>query len=482
LTAIGATAELTDLADESEMAATAASATAASSALASATLGQASTRRLARDSIAGFGLNIGNLAATILASIVLARTMDVAQFGLYSWGVALATLLVVPAVLGVDRLLVRDIASYSVANTLDLIRGLMRRAGQLVLVTSAAILVLGAVVVVATAQAGNSDAALVIAAALVAVPLLAMLRITQSALMGFHHVVLGQFAEILLRPWLFLIAAIAAALILGPQLDAAFAVALYAGTTAVCVLVAFALLRTRTPSPVRASQVRYDTRRWVIAGISLVVLSGGLVINAQTGVLMLGVLDTPAAAGIYSVAQRGALLVSFPLVALNAAIAPTAARLWAARRHDDLQRLVTDGTRGVVLASLPIALLFIFGGSYILSLVYGPDFESGAGALAIVCLGQLVNAATGSVTTLLIMTGNQLRAAIGLAAGIAVNVILCVLLIPTYHATGAAIAASASLIVSNVIHVLIARSSLGIDSSILARKPKRDPGSSAKAA
>jgi O-antigen/teichoic acid export membrane protein len=461
--AIGARRALTDLAEAPELVTDVADAASA----------QASTRRLARDSFAGFGLNVGNLGATILASIVLARTMSVAEFGLYSWGVALATLLVVPAVLGVDRLLVRDIASYTVNGSLDLIRGLMRRAAQLVLVMSAVIVTLGAVVVVLTAQSGSTDTALVIAAALVAVPLLALLRVTQSGLMGFHHVLLGQFAEILLRPSLFLVAAVAAALLVGPALDAPLAVALYAATTAICVVVAIVLLRTRTPQAVRGSQVRYDSRRWVMAAISLVVLSGGLVINSQTGVLMLGILDAPAAAGIYAVAQRGALLVSFPLVALNAAFAPTAARLWAARRPDELQRLVTDGTRGVVLASLPIALAFIIGGSFILSLVYGPDFESGAGALAIVCLGQLVNAATGSVTTLLIMTGNQLRAAIGLAAGIAVNLVLCVLLIPTYHATGAAIAASASLIVSNVIHVLIARSSLGIDSSILARKVRR---------
>ena len=464
--AIGATAELVDLTENPEPVAELAVA-------ASSTATHASTRRLARDSAAGFALNMANLAATILASIVLARVMDVTQFGLYSWGVALATLLVVPAVMGVDRLLVRDISSYSVASANELIRGLMRRSTQLVVMMSLIILAVGALVVLVTLQVGDRTTAMVIAAALAAVPLLALLRIAQSALMGFHHIILGQLAEIFLRPWLFLLVAVGAAIAIGTRLDAPIVVALYAATTGACVLVAGLLLRRATPRTVSGSSVRYDTRRWVIAGISLVVLSGGLVINSQTGVLMLGILDKASSAGIYSVAQRGALLVSFPLVALNAAIAPTAARLWAAHRHDDLQRLVIDGTRGVMLVSLPIALVFIFGGTFLLRLVYGNEFETGAGALAIVCLGQLANAATGSVATLLIMTGNQWRAAIGLGAGIIVNIVLCVVLIPTYHATGAAIAAAASLVVSNVIHVLIARASLGIDSSIFARKPPR---------
>ncbi len=436
-----------------------------------ATSGQASTRRLARDSAAGFGLNIGNLAATILASIVLARTMNVNQFGLYSWGVALTTLLVVPAVLGVDRLLVREISAYTVGNANELIRGLLRRSTHIVLVTSGLILLIGGVLLVTVVGVG-SQTALVIAIALVSVPLLALLRVAQSALMGFHYIVRGQLADIFLRPSVFLALAIGAAVLLGPDLEAPLALTLYALAAGACLVFAIGLLRRSTPGAVRNSSVTYDTRRWVIAGISLVVLSGGLVINSQTGVLMLGILDAPSSAGVYAVAQRGALLVSFPLVALNAAIAPTAARLWASDRREDLQRLVTDGTRGVMLASLPIALVFIFGSSFILGVVYGPDFESGAAALAIVCVGQLANAATGSVATLLIMTGNQWKAAIGLGFGIVVNVALCVILIPTYHATGAAIAAAASLIVSNVIHVLIARGSLGIDTSIFARKPR----------
>ncbi len=437
--------------------------------------GPSSRGRLARDSGAGFGLNVVNLGASILASVVLARTMAVSEFGLYSWAVAVVTLLTVPAVLGADRLLVRDVAAYLVRDARGLVRGLIRRVAAIVLVMSGAIaiaLAVGAMLVLPATDVTR----LVLIVAVVSLPLLGLAKVAQSTLIGLHQVILGQIPELFLRPIVFLILAALAAAALGPRLDAALAVALYGTAAGVGLAVAAVLLRRAMGRHVGDVSPQYQTRQWAIAATGLVVLSGGLVINSQTGIVLLGIIDVPASAGIYAVAQRGALLVSFPLIALNAALAPTAARLWTSGRVDDLQHLVASGTRGVVLAALPIALIFIVGGATLLGLVFGDQFVAGADALAILSLGQLANAATGSVATLLIMTGNQWRAAIGLAAGIIVNVGLGLLLIPSMHATGAAIAAASSLVVSNVIHVVIARRATGIDSTILGLRVRHSNG------
>jgi hypothetical protein len=95
-----------------------------------------------------------------------------------------------------------------------------------------------------------------------------------------------------------------------------------------------------------------------------------------------------------------------------------------------------------------------------------PEFVAAGTALSIPCTASW-NAATGSVATLLIMTGNGVRAGLGIAVGIALNVGLALVLIPTYGVTGAAIAAAVSLLASNLIHVVMARSSLGLDSTAL---------------
>jgi O-antigen/teichoic acid export membrane protein len=115
--------------------------------------------------------------------------------------------------------------------------------------------------------------------------------------------------------------------------------------------------------------------------------------------------------------------------------------------------------------AVAIALAFVIGGRPLLGLVFGAPFEAATGALIILTIGQVFNVATGSVATLLVMSGHQWRAGLGIVAGAALNVVTAVVLIPSLHADGAAIAATASLVVTNLIHVVICRRTLGIDPS-----------------
>ena len=123
--------------------------------------------------------------------------------------------------------------------------------------------------------------------------------------------------------------------------------------------------------------------------------------------------------------------------------------------------------------SLPIALAFIVFGREILALAFGQAYAGADLALAILALGQLVNAGAGSVGILLIMSGNQRRAASGVAFGAGLNVVLGVLLIPPYGVNGAAVAAAAGLVLSNLLLVDIARRTLGIHSTALGRIGRR---------
>jgi O-antigen/teichoic acid export membrane protein len=441
----------------------------------SAHVGLASVRTLGRAAGGSFALNIVNTGAAVATTVLLARVMDLAAFGIYSWVVATVSLLTVPAVLGIDRLLIRDIAVYAGRAAFGHARGLLRRSAEMMLVTCAVIV---AAVAMATWLSGNlaSPTAVALAVGMVALPLLAFGRLAQSALMGVHQVVVAQVPDLLVRPLMLLvIVAVAAAGIAG-RLDAPAAVALYTASVAAGLAVAAYFMRTRLARLLPPARLAFESHRWVGAAFALALLSGGAVANSQIGVTLLGVLDKPEAAGLYAVAQRGALLVAFPLMALNAALAPTAARLWSGGRVTELQRLVTLGTRTVLLASAPVALIFVLLGGQVLELVFGAGFVAAAGALALLSSGQLVNSATGSVATLLIMTGNTWRAGLGILAGLTLNVVLGVVLIPAYHEAGAAIAAASSLVVANLIHVIMARRFLGIDTTPVGLPPAQAVG------
>jgi O-antigen/teichoic acid export membrane protein len=439
-----------------------------------------SARPLARAALGSLGLSVANTATTTVLSIVLARIMGVSDYGIYAVVVAAVTLLGLPAVMGVDRLLIRDIAIYAQRSANGLIGGLLVRAGQLTLFLSVSIAIAAAFVawLLAGAQADPGTVAFAVGAA--ALPFFAVGRVAQGGLMGFHHVALGQLPELLLRPVLLLIFVAAAWLAVGGSasaaaLNAPLVVGLQTISVAIAALVGIGLLWSRTPAAVRTSKPEFRSRTWLFGAIALALLSSAAVINSQTGVMMLGLLGTPTDAGLYAIAQRGALLVAFPLAAVNVAIGPTAARLWAARDRGSLQRLVTLSTRGLLLGSLPIALAFILFGKQLLTWLFGAGFGDASEALTILCIGQLANAATGSVAVLLVMTGHQVRATLAMAAGATANIAVAALLIPGYGVNGAAIAAALSLLVSNLVMVVMTRRTIGIDSTAIGRFPAAAP-------
>lgn len=424
--------------------------------------------RLLKAALGSFGLNVFNAAATILTAILLARVMGVAEFGVYALVVATITLLGVPAILGLDRLLTRDIAVHHSVDAHGLARGLLLRSQQLAIGTSVALGTAGAVVVWLGSGGRLSAELLAFWAGFAALPFLALGRVVQAGLMGFHHVILGQAPELFLRPLLFLIMVVAV-LAATNSLDAPLAVSLHALSLLGATLVSIALLRRHVPAAIRRARPVFRTREWTASAVALAFLSGAMIVNSQTGVVLLGSLEGPEASGLYAAAQRGALLIAFPLAAVNSAIAPMAARLWASSDVERLQRLVTLSARGLLLVSFPLAMAFIFFGRPLLGVAFGAEFVAADGALAILALGQVVNAATGSVGTVLVMSGNQRRAAVGITLGAIVNVTLGIVFIPMLGVAGAALAAACGLVVANILLVSIARRTLGIDSTPLGR-------------
>ncbi|HMG66755.1 MAG TPA: polysaccharide biosynthesis C-terminal domain-containing protein, partial [Chitinophagaceae bacterium] len=79
------------------------------------------------------------------------------------------------------------------------------------------------------------------------------------------------------------------------------------------------------------------------------------------------------------------------------------------------------------------------------------DLLNGNRALAILCIGQLINVLCGSVGTVLIMTGHQKFSVYALVVSTVVNIILNILLTPRYGVVGTAIATAGSLMMWNLL-------------------------------
>ena len=180
-----------------------------------------------------------------------------------------------------------------------------------------------------------------------------------------------------------------------------------------------------------------------------------------TDTVMLGIWTASDQVALYSTAARLAVLVSFPLVAISTISSPMLAGLHAAGDHANLQHVARATTVIALMIALPAAALFWLYPQYPL-LIFGRDFVPASTTLAILALGHCINVATGPVGNLLMLTGHEKLMRNNIAASSALNVLLNMVLIPSFGIAGAAAATAFSLAIMNVTSLLLAYRELGV--------------------
>ena len=424
--------------------------------------------RIARGAVGTFGLKLFHIGLRFLVVLLLARMLGAAGYGAYSFAIAAAGLLTVPAVVGLDGLLIRELAACQARSQWGLMRGLLWRGNQISLAASVGLALAAAVVAWALASRLEPEMLSALWIGLIVVPVVALSRLAQGAMIGLRHVVRAQVPESIIQPLLYLCFVGAAVLMSDKGLTAPLAVALYVVAAVAGLATAAGLLFKALPAEVKVANPEYRMGPWARSSLKFALIGGMSVIGAGASIVILGVIKGSEVTGIYSIANVAAGLVSFALISVNTPLAPVVAGLYAAGDRVGLQRLVTKSARAVLMVSLPIAGIYVLFGHWIL-LLFGAEFVRGYTALVILTFGQLVNAAMGSVGLLLTMTGHEREATIGIAIGALVNVVLNLALIPTWGIEGAALATAAGMIVWNVVLAVWVYRRLGLDVTALGK-------------
>lgn len=396
-----------------------------------------------------------------LASILLARRLGVGEYGQYAFALSCVSVLGVLGAAGLDRLLIRLAAAFRTQGVWNSLAGLLRWAGGAGLAVSLTLAALAAGIGAAFA-ARHAVLPSAFPAAWLLAPLLVLMRLPQAALRGLNQVVRSQIPETLVQPVILIVGIVATGWFGNGRLTASEALGVYAIATLAGIVTAFGLLWRVLPSEIKKAAPTYQPRLWIAGALPLLLVSGLDIVNTQMNILMLGSLAGARAVSLYAAAERGAGLVAFPLTAANASLAPLFAGLYAAGERERLQRLVTKSARAILLCSTLLALALAVGGTWFLRF-FGPGFLPARHALLILSAGQWINAAMGTVASLLLMTGHAREAARGLAVTVAVNFLLNLALIPRWGVEGAAFAAAGSLALWNVLLAGFVRRRLGID-------------------
>lgn len=438
-------------------------------------LGRIDLRRaVSRGAAATLVMRAGGMAFSAVATILLARELGAAAYGTYSWAVVLVLALSLPAALGADQLLVREAGVALDRGDWGRLRTLVRSALRHVAVVSAGAAALG-VVIVLLIDDGSPDArgsALLVA--LPIIPLFALVLVAQGTLLGLGRTARALAPAMLVRQVTF--TALVAAAVLAGGLSAAGAVGLQAAAAAVATVAAAVLLRRALaaqavpPATADGDGVGPAPREWLRSSLPMGATAMLLIIEPQIGLLVLGAVSDTAETGIYAAAFQCTAPFALLLAVGRLPLGPVVARLRAAGERERLQRGLRVATRGAAAMGAVLAAILLVVPGPVLSL-FGSEFTDGTAALRLLAVAMLVNLLCAFNGMVLIMAGQERAAMRTTIACFALDVVLCLALVPSLGATGAAIAVLASIVTRNVANSLATRRLLGIDSTVFGRAP-----------
>jgi O-antigen/teichoic acid export membrane protein len=404
---------------------------------------------LFRATVASLALKVCSALLGLLVSILLARKLSPEGFGIYSYALAIVSLLAIPVHFGMPTLIVRQVARYHRMAQWSLLRGILVRANQMVLAVSITVLIGVSAFAWLTVQSENGSVqTAALYWALLLLPLSGFNSLRESALQGLRRVVAGQLPEAIVLPISFVSLLLVASNIgtLTPQ----GAIALYCFATLIALIVGSVFLIKALPKEVKAAEPKYESRNWLHSLMPLSLLGGLHIVNSQVDVFMLGLFSSKESVGLFRVAYSGAALVLFFMSAMSAVVAPNIARLHNAGKMRELQRVATLGARVCLIAGIPIAGCLSIFGAELIQLIYGNLYLAAYTPLVILCVAQMINVLTGFVHVALNMMGHERATLTGMCFSVLLNVVLNITLIPAYQEVGAAISAAVAIVAVNI--------------------------------
>lgn len=419
---------------------------------------------LLRQTLLGLTFRGIGVILAFASQVVVARALGVVGFGSYVTILAWTTLLSLLAGVGLPQAGIRFFAAYAETRDWASYRGFMRMA-VLAVAASGIAVGLAAVALFATLPSLRP----LLAAMAIGMPLIALFSastLAQAALVAAQRPVRGEIANNVVRS-LLVMALVAGAAQLSPTLDVVSVLAFTVLAGLLTLLVQSGAWWQATGMHWRGKSEVEARPAWLASGRAYLISTAAYALVERLDTILLAVLAPPAEVGPYSVAARLALLVSVALSPISAIAASSAAQLLERGDRPALQRLMAQTSLMCSGAGAVLALALVIATPWLLA-VFGSGFETVRGMVAVLMLGQVALAVAGPAGALLAIAGHN-RVLIGIMlATVAVNLTLCLLLIPPFASEGAAVATMLSLVFNAVALAVAARLLLGIDTTILA--------------
>lgn len=404
-------------------------------------------QEILQGSSAAFILKVVAAALSFILNVLIARSLGAQGAGQFYLSLTCMTIATVVGQFGLGDTLVRFIGANAPEKNWKAVNGIYQKSIQMGVITSiiSALILFSSAELIARNIFSKPEVAPLIRLLSIAVIPFTLFKLHAFALQGLKRITASISVLSVFLP------AITIAGILSLQQDIQVRDVIVSYVVAAIFTLAFGVIFWIKSNPEKKSvDGDFPTQEIFKSSMPLFWMTVLNLAIMWSSTFFLGIWSTNEEIGIFNIANRTAALTSFALMAVNSIAAPKFASLYNKGEFEVLGATTRKSTLLITIFASPALIAFIFFPSWILSL-FGPQFKEGALLLSILALGQFINAITGSVSYLLIMSGHekQLRNIVGFCA--ALCIILNIFLIPAYGVIGAAMAVAITQAAKNII-------------------------------
>jgi len=381
-----------------------------------------------------------------LFNILLARKLGADNSGIFFLCFSVVMIAVVIGRLGLDNVVLRDIAKYAINNKWGKLKGIFSYSVTISLISSVlmSLLVFFSADLISDQLFNMPEMSKSLRImSLIIIPL-SIISIIASSLKGLKKIAQATVTESLLVPFF----SVLSLYFLVKDNNLNQFLNYYVIIFIITLILAFYFWKKNTKFIIEKAS-SFSIREIFDSSIPLLWVTSMLFVNSWADRIFLGIYSNAESVGVYSIAMKVAMLVSFILVAVNSASSAKFSEFYQSNNIKALSNYCAKSTNLMATISLPVLILVIFFSDLILDF-FGSEFTIGSTALIILCFGQFINVATGSVGQILAMTTREKLLKKSILIGMGANIILNLILVPLYDMNGAAIATSISWIISTL--------------------------------
>jgi O-antigen/teichoic acid export membrane protein len=202
---------------------------------------------------------------------------------------------------------------------------------------------------------------------------------------------------------------------------------------------------------------KYEVREWLtFAMLNFLTTIMDTVLDSIDTILLAAFGVSDVQLGQYGAAMRLSNFIQMPLMSINNIFAPTIAELHSKGEMQKLETMFKIMGKWSITFSLPLFLVSCLFAPYLVVLP-GASFAPAWPLLIAFAVGAMINAGTGAVGYMLLMTGYQKLSFLNSMVAVAVNIGLGIYLTPRYGAMGTAVSTGLAIVALNIMRLLQVR-------------------------